>query len=489
MATSYTNIVQPTMSLAHTTPNPLQNALNNKLNPSSLPPIGPLSHPAQPFTPANTTVGPAMQTSIDRANAAKTQPQTQPPVAKAPPAPPAYVPTGTTPTPPLISPNFSGVSGGSQPVPQNNLPSYSGLVGQLANKASQPSDAWNQAYGNYQDINAKLAQSKLNEANSLAGNSNDPVDLTFQQGRGQVLQNQYLQQQNALSSELQGATNVLGAANTQQGTQQSGLLGAISASAPSLGAYGQTYYSPLQGGAVGGQGIPPSDPFYGTMQTYAQLLVSNQPGTIPASITGNSVLNAQLQQMAKQINPNYNYNQAVGTGSAQQYNAQTGGTAGTQASQQVLNSANDAYTKMLQQSKNVANLGDSFIQNMIAGGINPTNSQFANILIKNIRNQFSNVQQQQFDNSYAQLKQVISGLLQTGGAETPTELTNDANLILNGNVSVGALQGVIDRINNTEVPILLRNQADTVNQAWTTLQNGGQPQNNNQSNGQPNPWH
>ena len=477
MAQTYGNIVTPTAQ--STVPNLLQNALTNKISPQPLTPLVGMLAPT-PFKAYDPSVGQpknvglAMQYSIDKANAQK-----QSPAPTYTPSTPSYAPTSSYQPLPTVNPNPAGISGGSTGIPASQTPSYSGLVSQLATSASKPSDQYTQAFQKYQDINDKLAQSRINQANALAGNKLDPVDLTFQQGRGQVLTDQYLAQQNALASELGATSNLLSSATGQQSTQQSGLLGAAGLAQPTLNAYGQTYYSPLLGGAVGGQGVQPSDPFYGTMQTYAQLLASNQPGAIPASITGNSVLNAQLQQMARQINPNYNFNTAQGVASAQQYNTQTGGTAGTQANQAVLNPAYASYLNLQQTTQNVDQFGGLLLQTMRDGGINPTDIKFVNKTIAAIRDQFSSQQQAIYDNTLATLRSRVSGLLAQGGSEIPTAITADAQKILDGSLPVGQLQGVLQRITQ-EGQILLNNQANIVNSAYSGIQGN---QNTGTSNG------
>lgn len=129
-----------------------------------------------------------------------------------------------------------------------------GLYGQLVNTLSTqgPSADYTAARANYDKINSDLATSRKNEADSLAANANNPIPLEFQQGRGQVLQNQYLGQQNAISGELQGASNVLGAANTQQGLLQQALGTAAGYAAPRQNGY--VLLDPTTGQPVGGTG-------------------------------------------------------------------------------------------------------------------------------------------------------------------------------------------------------------------------------------------
>lgn len=135
-------------------------------------------------------------------------------------------------------------------------------VGTESQIASQPSAAFTQAQQTAQQALADLNTSKQNEANSLALNSENPIPLEFQQGRGQILQNQYTQQQEALASEYQGAAALEGAGTAQQTAQQNGLQGAAGLVAPQPGQnpVSQTYnpatgqYSGLAANSAGGAG-------------------------------------------------------------------------------------------------------------------------------------------------------------------------------------------------------------------------------------------
>lgn len=158
--------------------------------------------------------------------------------------------TGTSPvvTPPPVTPPVppppTGQTGLSYDAAQQGL--YGQLIADLASRYNQPTQAYTDAMKQYQDINAQLQASKTNEAGQLAANAQNPIPLEFQQGRGQVLQNQFLQQQAALAGQLQGASNVLGQANTQQGLQQQALSTAAGLAAP-VGAQALGFYNPVTG--------------------------------------------------------------------------------------------------------------------------------------------------------------------------------------------------------------------------------------------------
>jgi len=137
---------------------------------------------------------------------------------------------------------------------QPPTPTYSGILGQLVQTASQPSQAYLDQIAQANQYNQALNQSRMNEATGLAQNFSNPIPLEFQQGRAQVLQNQYLQQQGALANAFQGAAGLVGQANTQQQLQQTGLGTAAGYAKPELGSIGQVPYSPIdlsQGNILG----------------------------------------------------------------------------------------------------------------------------------------------------------------------------------------------------------------------------------------------
>ncbi len=124
------------------------------------------------------------------------------------------------------------VSSMTNPYTNTGAPPYTQTVGALASTASQPSPAFTQAQQTADQALKDLQTSRTNEANALSLNAQNPIPLEFQQGRGQILQNQYLQQQNAYANTYQGATAQEQAATGQQGTQQTGLNEAANLTAP-----------------------------------------------------------------------------------------------------------------------------------------------------------------------------------------------------------------------------------------------------------------
>lgn len=359
----------------------------------------------------------------------------------------------TTPTPTQSQATPSAPQQTSQNV------TYPGLIGTLAKTAQTGTE-------NVQNAQNALEKFREEQAKVYSGIESQPIPLQFQQGREQALQRAAATKEAALTQNVQNAL-------TSQGQQLSGLGTAAGLAAPILGQYGQANYG------IGGNtsfGVSPSDPFYQTLQSYAKLAANNQLSAIPSSITSNPVLNSQVLQMAKEINPNFNYNTAAGAGSAQQSNAQLSGTATPTAANTVYQGAFNDYQNLQQNVQNVDQFGNLLLSNMQSGGINPTDVKYANKTIAQIRNQLSSQAQGQFDTTFAALKSKISGMLAIGGNETPTELTQDANAILSGSVPLKTLTAVLGRIQQ-EGNILLNLQSQKVNNAKSLISGAqGAPQ-------------
>lgn len=368
---------------------------------------------------------------------------------------------------------------------QNQPPTYQGIISQLINTPREnPGVQYLQEAGKVAGEAGKLRQQIAQGKQAIMGDPNYSGSVKI--GQAGLIDQNLGTQLTGLSNQQDALTHQGNAYITGQQQQITALQSAGQLAQPQMGEYGKTYYNPLQAGQPqgGSQGIQPNDPFYKTLQTYAGLLANNQGGTIPATITGNSVLNAQLQQMAKEINPAYNYNVAQGVGAAQASNAQTAGTAGVQANQAVFNDAYKAYTQLQNATQNVDQFGSlltSGMQDAQGNTINPFDVKYANQKLADIRNQLSNAQQAQFDTTLAALKSKVSGLLSVGGNEIPTAITADAQKILDGSLPFGSLNSVLQRI-QTEGNILLQNQANLVNSSYagTQGQNNANAGSNNQ---------
>jgi hypothetical protein len=346
-----------------------------------------------------------------------------------------------------------------RPAQQQNQPpapvdqSYGGQIGSLLRNSQNTYSQGNanaQRYSQQADqLNQQLSQMRQNEASALAQNASNPIPLTFQQGREQILQNQYGAQENALSNQLLGNQNLYNSSLTGQGQGLTGQNEAAGLSKPTVENYGQTSFDPQtqQFGNGGGGQVQPNDPLYPALQQYAKLYASGQQGAIPSSITSNPVLNAQVLQMAQQQNPNFNYNTAVGQATAQQNNTATAGTAqiGTAASgygstSQAYNSLNAAFTAANTQAQTLQSILDRT-------QINSGNSTDWNTAINNLGGRFSSTDQAQFKTSMAELQNMYSALLSQGGT-TPSGTEQQALSVLNPNSSAAAINASIYQLQN-----------------------------------------
>lgn len=219
---------------------------------------------------------------------------------------------------------------------------YGGLIGYLLKQSSQPSPQFNQAFGQAQGYNDQLTQSRLNEANSLAANAGNPIPLEFQQGRGQIIQNQYTQQQAALGAGMQGASTLAGAANTQQDLQRQGLTSAIGAAQPQLAGYNQQSFNPVTGQFSGGGAG-------GSMQDQVALQVQklrNHSTSYAQSVNDLSAYGqAGINALQAALGPDFNINESNAQGAAQAQNIQTAGqtSALVDKANQGLDSLQQAY--------------------------------------------------------------------------------------------------------------------------------------------------
>ncbi len=409
--------------------------------------------------------------------------QTQVTSIQNPPAP-VISPTGNTPN------AGSGTGGGAAPagmmyngqgqlVPQT---SFGGTVGALGTMAGNSSPQYQAAQSQYNQANSDLAALKADAANQEKNIGGSRTNLSEAGGEEGLLQNLVSGKEAALTGEMSAAQQAAQVATGQQSTQQQGLGTAGSLLQPQVGSYGQTQYNPLGGTVSGSTQVSPSDPFYQTLQTYAQSLASGQGSAIPSSITGNPALQAQLLQMAKQINPSFNYNTAQGLGAAQQSNAATAGTAQTGASNSVYQKAVGDLAQYQNMAQNIKSFGDQALQNIQTLPL--TSSQLANTTIGQAMTQFNSPQYAQFSTNIQGLQARVSALLGTG--EIPSSATAGAQAIINGNLNLGALQATMNQINN-EADSIVQNQASIASNAYSNIQGNGSNTNTTASGA--NPWH
>jgi hypothetical protein len=228
------------------------------------------------------------------------------------------------------------------------------------------------------------------------------------------------------------------------------------ASAPSVVGFGQGVYTPPvvtpenptggSGAASSGSTISPTDPFYPTLQSYAQMAANGQMSSIPTSITGNSVLNAQLNEMAKAINPNYNPVVSSAESAATASNVETTGTATT-------NAANTGYTAANQEYNN--NVASYTALTGISNQVTSTLENYANsgsltdmnAAINTLQGHLSNPDYQKFITAIGNAQASYQSILGSSGV-TPTKADQDALSALNPNSSASTIVAALNQLSS-----------------------------------------
>jgi hypothetical protein len=293
------------------------------------------------------------------------------------------------------------------PTTTTTTPTFSGLLGDITSAAQTSGEQVTKTAEQIADIQKQAAQAQgsLQTSGELS-----PVA----QGRGAVIGQTAAAQEAALQSQLanqlQAGQQAISAYGTAAGLAQ-----------PQLGAYGQTYYNPMTGTTGSGE-VAQTDPFYKTLQTYAQLRASGQETQVPSSISGNAVLNAQVTKMAQAINPSYNANVT--------------GALGT--------SAADLATKAseLQANMNGAEANFDLLKNIAKqGGVNDNNVPILNTLQNNVsRGLTSNDSVVSFQSLIQGVRSQYAAVL--GGGTVTVESLNEAKSLIPDDVSLSALDSL-----------------------------------------------
>lgn len=324
---------------------------------------------------------------------------------------------------------------------------------QLADQIAQlHGQAFGQSYGQgaigvlQTALNAKIAADQQGVSNALAGQSNTTSGLSAAASANAPIIASPGQIQLSPSQPTPGATTS-GAANlnslvgqragadgktteffnksTGQGfaTPQA-LADFVNQQQPGINANASNVFSLLQTQGQGGSnllGLPQS-----TLQTYAQLLASGQGSAIPGSVTGNTALMAQLYQMAKQIDPNFNFNVAAGQGSAQSAitNTQTQQVASWKSAQQIAQGLTGQLQPLLSQ-------------------VNPSQLSFVNGVIQAAANQAGNPTYQQTANLLTEIANTYAQVLTPPNGTVTDGVRSAATGMLNGLASGQSIAQVI----------------------------------------------
>lgn len=402
---------------------------------------------------------------------------------------------------------------------QSNNNTFPGLVSTLGSTSNQPTPGFNQSQATAQNAanalmysapqqsaNVQSAQQGLQDlqnqyANAQGSIGNQPgISLQSASGESGVLNNLFstkeaaaqqavqnalagnAQQQSAFTGAANAANTTAGQATGQQQAQQSGLGTAAGLLAPTVGAYGQTQYLPQNAGQDQGNSGGSLNPI-NNIGSIAQQVISGQLSPQQAYAMGGNVPNFQgaLNAAIQQAKPGFDTAGAQGRYDANQSNVTTAGTAPTQANADIYKNSLSQLYDLQNTTANVDQFGNlllSTMQDKNGNKINPSDLKYANQTLSQVRNQLSSVQQATFDSTFASLKSRVSGLLAQGGSEIPTQITADANKIIDGSLPFSSLSAVLSRI-TTEGNILTKNLQNKLNQSGGAI---GAPKSGNNSN-------
>lgn len=375
------------------------------------------------------------------------------------------------------TPQYTGGAVSQVPAPTPTMPAtpfsgiglYQGVLNQLTNPQST------QNLQQQAENIANTAGQKISDIGQLGARGAAGYDTTgtspVGEGNAAVLNQSTAAQQNAVAQGANTQLSGIDKALTGQGLIQSALTSAGGLAAPTNVPYGTQFGSPsdiatgLQNGTGGGGALNPIN----NVSSIAQQVVSGQISPSQAYAMGGSVANWQglLNQAIQQAKPGFNTAQAEGQYAANQQNTTTSGTAQTNAAAGAYSSLYPQTLQLQNTVQNVDQLGTLLLGTMIdqnGNTINPSDAKYANTVLANIRSQLSTPQQATFDTTFAQLRAQIAALLSAGGAQIPTQVTADANSIIDGSLPLGSLNAVLQRI-STEGSILQQNQQNQQNTA------------------------
>lgn len=376
-------------------------------------------------------------------------------------------PATGTPVPTVqAQPNSVSSTGTTSPTP--TTPTASSLLSTVAG-FSQPDQGLKDLYAKQQALDAQYA-------NDIGNAYNTPTDLDTQNARISQIQSNYNTAHSAAAADYQAnlaqrgqnigaAESALGTANTLQsspyGTPQ------VNPATGQVISGGQSIS--INGSGAGGA-IQPNDPAYQALQQYAQMAANGQYSAIPNQWTSNPVINAQLNQMATTINPSYSPVVSAAQSAATTSNVTTGGTAAVNAGNAAYQQANPAYLNLKNNIiPNIDNFGTLLTQG--AGGVNPFDSQHANMTLQAFQNELSSPQQAAFNATFQQLQKSIAALAGVGGAQTPTANSAQSDATLSPTAKMSTIQSTLARIAQ-EGNVYLTNQGNLSNAALNQAQGG-----------------
>lgn len=284
---------------------------------------------------------------------------------------------------PLVNPNQTTAT---PPEESKNNGLYGQIVNDLAGKSLQSGPDYQAAQAEAQRISdeqTKLAQDYSQKTNNIAGTAGF---LTQQSGLQGQLNNQYNTVQNALSSQYTGATNRLGAANTQQGLLQQALqqAGALAAPTGNIINVDPITGLPVAGGSLGE--------------------LAKTAGQVQGIQTG-AAANAA----------------AGGQTSAQNQIAL--GTAATGANARSIGDFTNQINTTQKSISTLNNLANQIVPNMSSEGFNPTSSPIGNQTFSKYYTEKNPAAKAGIIAGLGELKNQISNVISSATGLTPTGVT------------------------------------------------------------------
>ncbi len=320
---------------------------------------------------------------------------------------------------------------------------------------------------------AKIAELRTNLASGIGGIASQPQTLNYGVGR----QNQLVTQEAAKESALQGELQSEIAAGTQNIGALQGIAGLT---APQQNfpfvfdpATGKFTTPGVSGGATGGTSGAPTLTYnpQTDANALAQAVIANKvPYSDAVAAMGYAGTTAKALLTSAILAQGGDLTRIQANQSVTQSNIQTAGTTPTNAAAALYTATYPQVIQLQTTTNNIDQFGNLLLSNV--QGLNPTILKAGNATIAEVRSQLSSAQQAQFDTTFAQLRAQIANLLSTGGAQIPTQITADANKIIDGTASIGTISATLDRI-KAEGNILISNLQKQQNVGGSTI---GAPQ-------------
>lgn len=301
-----------------------------------------------------------------------------------------------------------------------------------------------QAYQAAQDYQKQLSGLIGQNATENANINNSPQQIDFKQGQEAALQALFTGQENAASQGLASQATLAGIGQTGVGQGITGLGNAAEAA------------NTAQGQAISGLGTAAG---LASPQSYGLL---NQPYNPITDTYGGGGANGAINRATQ-----------AGNIQAAQSNAQAVGTAPVNAQLEVYNQQLQNLGQSQVAASQIAAFGNQLLTTMSQPpsqgglGINPYDSQFANLKLNQLKTQFNDPQYATFNTNIAGLQARVSSLLQTG--EIPTAATQGAQDIVNGSATLASMQATLQQI-GAEAGAITGSQAQVASTAYQQAQ-------------------